>query len=77
MEHLLHIVERIERSKHIGPDDDPCGEIAENGSHAEKAADRRSDRRRGKKHSHLNQSSRSHGNPFPRSPWLACKQQGN
>ena len=60
----LDVVQRVERPEHIRPDDDAGGEIAEHGAHAQGAAERRGDRRGGKKHRHLNELRRHHGSSF-------------
>ena len=64
LQHRADIVQRVKRAEHMRPDDDAGGEIAEHGARTQGAAERRSDRRRGKKHSHLNELRRHHGSLF-------------
>ena len=61
LENGIDVVQRVERSEHIGPDDDAGGEIAEHGAHAQGPAERRGDDGGGEKHRHLNQLRRDHG----------------
>ena len=63
MEEFPHIVQRIEGSEHVRPDDDARGEIADHRAHAKEAAERRGNGGCGKKHRHLNQLRRFHDNP--------------
>jgi len=43
MQELADVIQRVERTKHIGSNDHAGSEIAEHSAHAERAAERRSD----------------------------------
>jgi hypothetical protein len=61
LENLLDIVEGVERSQHIGADDDAGAEIAEHRANPEEAAERRSNSGGCQKNHHLDQLRRCHG----------------